>query len=83
MGGEQPGDVLAMDFWAAGMPSAATVMQHFNRATNGSRFRVGGVPSLVVNGAQLSASIASVSIEAIMAGVHAHAAVAELWQTWQ
>ena len=83
MGGDQPGDVLAIDFWATGMSSAATVMQHFNRATNGSRFRIGGVPSLVVNGAQLSANVASASIETIMAGVHAHTAVAELWQTWR
>ena len=83
MGGDQPGEVLAVDFWAAGMPSAATMMQHFNRATNGSRFRIGGVPSLVVNGTPLSASAASASIETIMAGVRAHVAVAELWHTWR
>ena len=83
MGSELPGDVLAIDFWAAGMPAAATIMQHFNRATNGGRFRIGGVPSLVVSGTQLSPDVASASITAIMAGVHAHAAVAELWPTWQ
>jgi hypothetical protein len=75
--------VLAIDFWAVGMPSAATIMQHFNRATNGGRFRIGGVPALVVNGMQLSASIAGPSITAIMAGVQSHAAVAALWLTWR
>jgi hypothetical protein len=75
--------VLAIDFWAIGMPNAATIMQHFNRATNGGRFRIGGLPALVVNGMQLSASIASPSITAIMEGVQSHTAVAELWPTWR
>jgi hypothetical protein len=80
---EDRSHVLAIDFWAVGMPSAATIMQHFNRGTNGGRFRIGGVPALVVNGMQLSASIANPSITAIMAGVHSHTAVAELWPTWR
>jgi hypothetical protein len=83
MEGEQPGDVLAIDFWATGMPNAATIMQHFNRATNGSRFRIGGVPSLVVNGTQLTFDVAKASFDTIMVGVHAHTAVAELWPTWR
>jgi hypothetical protein len=83
MRSDQAGDVLAIDFWAAGMPSAATIMQHFNRATNGGRFRIGGVPTLVVSGTQLSPDAASASITAIMAGVQAHTAVAELWPTWR
>jgi len=83
MGDDQAGDVLAIDFWATGMPSAATIMQHFNRATNGGRFRIGGVPTLVFDGIRLSTSAASASINVIMAGVHAHTAVAELWPTWQ
>jgi len=40
-------------------------------------------PALVVNGMQLSASIASPSITAIMEGVQSHTAVAELWPTWR
>ena len=83
MESEDRSHVLAIDFWAMGMPSAATIMQHFNRATNGGRFRIGGVPALVVNGNQLSASVAAPSITAIMAGVHSHAAVAQLWPTWR
>jgi hypothetical protein len=83
MGTDQAGDMLAIDFWATGMPSAATIMQHFNRATNGRRFRIGGAPTLLVGGMPLSADVASASITAIMAGVHAHAAVAELWPTWR
>ena len=82
MDSEDRSHVLAVDFWAVGMPSAATILQHFNRATNGGRFRIGGVPALVVNGMQLSASIADPSIATIMAGVQSHTAVAELWPTW-
>ncbi|MEP7066874.1 MAG: hypothetical protein ABI889_12625 [Gemmatimonadota bacterium] len=83
MGNERTGDVLAVDFWAAGMPGAATIMQHFNRAANCGRFRIGGVPALVVSGMQLSPDVASASITSIMAGVRAHTAVAELWPTWR
>lgn len=83
MGSDQAGDVLAVDFWATGMSSAATIMQHFNRAANGGRFRIGGVPLLVVGGIQLATDVASPSITAIMDGVRAHAAVAELWPTWR
>ena len=83
MDSEDRSHVLAIDFWARGMPGAATIMQHFNRATNGGRFRIGGLPALVVNGMQLSASIAAPSITAIMAGVQSHAAVAELWPKWR
>jgi hypothetical protein len=83
MDSEDRSHVLAIDFWAMGMPSAATIMQHFNRATNGGRFRIGGVPALVVNGNQLSASVAAPSITAIMAGVRSHGAVAKLWPKWQ
>jgi hypothetical protein len=82
MGIEQTGDVLAVDFWATGMPGAATIMQHFNRATNGSRFRISATPTLVFDGIRLSADVAAPSIAAIMAGVNAHTAVAELWPTW-
>ena len=83
MDSEDRSHVLAIDFWAVGMPSAATIMQHFNRVTNGGRFRIGGVPALVVNGMQLSDIIAGPSITAIMAGVQSHTAVAELWPTWR
>lgn len=83
MGIEQTGDVLAVDFWATGMPGAATIMQHFNRATNGSRFRIGASPTLVFDGIRLPAEVAAPSIAAIMAGVNAHTAVAELWPTWR
>jgi phosphopantetheinyl transferase (holo-ACP synthase) len=82
MGIEQTGDVLAVDFWATGMPGAATIMQHFNRATNGSRFRISASPTLVFDGIRLSADVAAPSITAIMAGVHSHTAVAALWPTW-
>lgn len=83
MGSEQAGDVLAVDFWAAGMPSTATFMQPFSRARNGSRFRIGGVPTLVVGDRLLSADVASPSITAIMDGVNAHTIVAGLWPTWR
>ena len=83
MGIEQTGDVLAVDFWATGMPGAATIMQHFNRATNGGRFRIGASPTLVFDGIRLSADVAAPSIASIMAGVSSHTAVAELWPTWR
>jgi len=83
MGIEQAGEVLAVDFWATGMPGPATIMQHFNRATNGGRFRIGTSPTLVFDGIRLSADAAAPSIAAIMAGVRGHTAVAELWPTWQ
>jgi hypothetical protein len=83
MGSERAGDLLAIDFWATGMPSTATLTQPFNRATNGGRFRVGGVPTLVVGDTLLSTEVAIPSITAIMAGVKSHAAVAELWPTWR
>jgi hypothetical protein len=82
MGSEQAGDVLAIDFWSAEMPSTATFMQPFSRARNGSRFRIGGVPTLVVGDRLLSADVASPSIIAIMDGVKAHTIVAGLWPTW-
>ncbi|MBK5189161.1 MAG: hypothetical protein JJD97_13030 [Gemmatimonadaceae bacterium] len=83
MGGDQLGDVLAVDFWATGMPVVATLTQPFNRPTNGSRFRIGGVPTLVVGDRLLPADAASTPIKAIMAGVQTHTMVAELWPTWR
>lgn len=83
MGSEQAGDVLAVDFWATGMSSTATFMQPFSRARNGSRFRIGGAPTLLVGDRLLSADVASPSIMAIMDGVKAHTIVAELWQSWR
>lgn len=83
MGSDPGGDVLAIDFWATGMPATAILTQPFNRAKNGSRFRVGGVPTLLVGDRLLSADVASASIVAIMEGVKAHTIVAELWPTWR
>jgi len=83
LGGDASGDVLALDFWGSGMPAAATLIQPFYRAANGGRFRIGRVPSLVVDGKQLSAHSGAPSIEMIMAGVHSHAMVTTLWQSWQ
>ena len=83
MGSDQSGDVLAIDFWASGMTTTATLMQPFYRAANGSRFRIGAaVPTLVVGDQLLAAAVANPSIEAIMLGVHAHAMVATLWPSW-
>ena len=83
MKSDYSGEVLAVDFWATSMPAAATLTQPFNRALNGGRFRIGGVPTLLVGNARLSADVASPHIDAIMAGVRAHTAVAELWPTWR
>lgn len=77
------GDVLAVDFWATGMPSVATLMQPFSRAANGGRFRVGTKPTLVVGDAVLAPDVAVPSIAAIMDGVQAHTIVAGLWPTWR
>ena len=77
------GDVLAIDFWATGMASAATFMQPFNRASRGGRFRIGGTPTLLVENAVLAADVAAPSIRAIMAGVQSHMMVAPLWWAWQ
>ena len=82
MGSDQSGDVLAIDFWASGMPSTATLMQPFYRAVNGSRFRIGAVPTLLVGDQLLAAAVANPSIAAIMQGVQAHAMVATLWPGW-
>jgi hypothetical protein len=82
MGSEQGGDVLAIDFWASGMPATATLMQPFYRSVNGSRFRIGAVPTLVVGDQLLAAAVANPSIEAIMQGVQSHAMVATLWPGW-
>jgi hypothetical protein len=83
MGSEPSGDVLLVDFWATGMQSTATLTQPFNRATRGGRFRVGGVPTLIVGDALLSADAAKSAIDAIMQGVRGHTIVAELWPTWR
>jgi hypothetical protein len=83
MGREQSGDVLAIDFWASGMHAAATLTQPFYRVTNGSRFRIGGVPTLVVGDALLSTDVATPSVRAIMEGVKSHTIVAELWPSWR
>jgi hypothetical protein len=83
LGGDKSVDMLALDFWGSGMPAAATLIQPFYRATNGGRFRIASVPSLVVGENLLSVDTASPSIEAIMAGVHSHAMVTMLWQSWQ
>ena len=79
----QQGDVLAIDFWATGMPGAATFMQPFNRADRGSRFRICGVPTLLVDSVVLAADVAAPSVKTIMAGVKSHMMVADLWATWQ
>ncbi len=83
MASEQAGDVLAIDFWASGMPGAATIMQHFNRAKNGSRFRIGGTPAIVFDGIRLAPDVAAPLIATVMQGVRAHSAVAELWDGWR
>ena len=80
---DQAGEVLAIDFWASGMPGAATIMQHFNRPKNGSRFRIGGTPALVFDGIRLSPDVAAPTIASIMDGVRAHGAVAGLWDGWR
>ena len=83
LGGGASGDVLAIDFWGSGMPAPATLMQPFYRVTSGGRFRIGSVPSLLVGENVLPADTASRSIETIMAGVHSHAMVSTLWQSWR
>jgi hypothetical protein len=77
------GDVLAIDFWAPAMSAPATLTQPFSRGAKGARFRIGGVPTLLVGDRILSADVASPHIEAIMAGVRAHSAVAGLWPGWK
>jgi hypothetical protein len=83
MKSDQRGDEIAIDFWANGMSAAATLTQSFNRSVNGSRFRIGGVPTLLVGSALLSPDVARPHIDVIMAGVRAHTVVAELWPTWR
>jgi hypothetical protein len=83
LAGDASVDVLAIDFWGSGMPTSATLMQPFYRATSGGRFRIGSVPSLLVGENVLSSDSASGSIETIMAGVHSHAMVTTLWQSWR
>jgi hypothetical protein len=81
--GDSSVDVLALDFWGSGMTAAATLIQPFYRAANGGRFRIGSVPSIVVGGTVLSTEVASPSLETIVTGVHSHAMVTTLWQSWQ
>jgi len=83
IGGDSSVDVLALDFWGSGMTGAANLIYPFYRATNGGRFRIGSAPSIVVGGQVLSSDAASPSLEAIMTGVHSHAMVTTLWQSWQ
>lgn len=83
IGGVSSADVLALDFWGSGMAAAATLIQPFYRATNGGRFRIGSVPSIVVGENVLSPDVANSPLDAIMAGVHSHAMVTTLWPTWQ
>lgn len=83
MGAEKTGDVLAIDFWSVGMTDVATLIQPFSRAERGGRFRIGGVPTLVLGDTLLARDVAQPVIQAIVDGVHAHSAVAELWPSWQ
>jgi hypothetical protein len=80
---DKSGDVLAIDFWASGMSDIATFIQPFHRASRGGRFRIGGVPTLVVGDNLLPRDEADPIIEAIVAGVDAHVVVAKLWPTWR
>ena len=80
---DMSGDVLAIDFWAIGMPDIATFIQPFHRASRGGRFRIGGVPTLVAGDKLLLREAADPVIEAIVAGVDAHIVVAKLWPTWR
>ncbi len=82
MRSDHPGDVLAIDFWAHDMTTPATLTQSFNRAANGARFRIGGIPTLLIGDGLLAADVATPHISVIMAGVRAHTAVAELWPSW-
>lgn len=77
------GDILAVDFWATGMPDVASLMQPFYRASRGGRFRIGGVPTIVVGDERLASDAAHPVIDAIVAGARAHAMVATLWSSWQ
>jgi hypothetical protein len=83
MGAEKTGDVLAIDFWSIGMTDVATLVQPFSRAQRGGRFRIGGVPTLLLGDTLLARDVAQPVVQAIVAGVHAHSAVAELWPSWQ
>lgn len=83
MASEEASDVLAIDLWAAGMAGAATLIQPFERARRGARFRIAGVPRIVVGDMLLARDDAGAIVEAIVAGVSAHAAVAKLWPTWK
>ncbi|MGH7621315.1 MAG: hypothetical protein ACREMU_03160 [Gemmatimonadaceae bacterium] len=83
MGGDGAGDVLAIDLWAADMAGVATLMQPFERARRGARFRIAGVPKIVVGDRLLERDAAATIVEGIVAGVSAHAIVAKLWPTWR
>ena len=75
--------MLVIDLWADGMTRVATFMQPFSRGGRGGRFRIGGVPTLVVGDRVLGVDAAGSTIQAIVDGVRAHAMVATLWTTWQ
>ena len=83
MGGDGSGDVLAIDLWSADMAGVATLMQPFERATRGARFRIAGVAKIVLGDRLLERDAAATIIEGIVAGVSAHAIVAKLWPTWR
>lgn len=83
MDADKSGDVLAIDFWAIGMPDVATFIQPFHRGSRGGRFRIGGVPTLVVGDKLLPRDEADPIIDAIVAAVDAHVVVAKLWPTWR
>jgi hypothetical protein len=82
MGSENFGDVLAIDIWGDGMAGTATLVQPFERSRRGARFRIGGAPKLVLGDRVLERDSAAAIVALIVAGVSAHAMVAQLWPTW-
>lgn len=80
---EEPGDVIAVDFWSKEMPYVASLMQRFTRAGDGARFRLVGVPSIVDDGALLDPDEGALMVDRVRQGIGEHPEAERLWRWWE
>jgi len=80
---DEVADVITVDFWSKGMPYVASLMQRFHRASDGTRFRLVGVPSIVDDGALLDADEGALMVERVKQGIGEHPEAERLWRWWE
>jgi hypothetical protein len=81
--GQPPDDVLTVEFCDESMDRPAIILQRFRRQTLNAQFQLLGEPALVVDGSVVDHANARDALDDLLLGVRSHAAVRDLWDSWQ